>query len=290
MVSPRSTTFLLITFALSLPGCQANDSTPEGAEAASSFIDADAATANIVEVTGLDFAYDAPMEISPGWTTFRFSSQGAEPHHLTLMRLENGHSLADLMSALQERRPLAGIATALGGPNAPMPGGVSTATMHLEEGEYAMLCFIPSADGSMHLMKGMVRSVSVRGPAAGSAPAEDARLTFSDYSFDISGDLTAGQRTIMASTHPDATEPHEVLLARLAPGATAQDLDDWIHSMKGPPPAEFLGGVTALDPGKSATFTADLTPGEYAFLCPLPSVKDGEAHSRKGMIHQFTVR
>jgi uncharacterized cupredoxin-like copper-binding protein len=81
-----------------------------------------------------------------------------------------------------------------------------------------------------------------------------------------------------------------VVLARLAPGKTAEDLNRWIHNMDGPPPAEFLGGVTALDPGKSNTFTANFTPGEYALICPLPSVKDGEPHSMKGMIQQFTVR
>ena len=61
-----------------------------------------------------------------------------------------------------------------------------------------------------------------------------------------------------------------------------------MHAMEGPPPAEFIGGITALDPGESGLFSADFTPGEYAFLCPLPS-PDGVAHTYKGMIHQFTV-
>ena len=58
--------------------------------------------------------------------------------------------------------------------------------------------------------------------------------------------------------------------------------------MQGPPPAEFIGGITALDPGESGDFTANFTPGEYAFLCPLPS-PDGEPHTNKGMLHQFRV-
>lgn len=49
--------------------------------------------------------------------------------------------------------------------------------------------------------------------------------------------------------------------------------------MEGPPPAEFLGGATALSPGKSSTFTAEFESGEYAWICPLIEHKGAQWRS-----------
>jgi uncharacterized cupredoxin-like copper-binding protein len=243
-----------------------------------------------VEVAGMDYAFEAPAEVEAGWTTFRFANRGTEAHHLTLVRLEGGHTVADVVSAMQERRPLKGIATAVGGPNAPMPGAEANATVHLTPGEYALICVIPSPDGVPHLFKGMVKPITVRESGARTEePPADLQITLVDYAFAIEGSVQAGEQTIRAYNDASASEPHEIVVARLAPGKTVEDVNEWIHAMQGPPPAEFLGGITALDPGHSGSFTIDFTPGEYALLCPLPSA-DGQSHSHKGMVHQFTVQ
>jgi uncharacterized cupredoxin-like copper-binding protein len=245
-------------------------------------------TANVVVVTTRDHEFDAPREIVPGWTTFRLVDNGPEPHHMVLARLEDGRTMDDFMAALQAGS-LEGIGVAVGGPNAPGPGNEGNATVYLEPGEYVMACFIPSPDGVPHVAKGMVRPLTVRGePAQAREPTADVEVTFVDYAFSMP-EVQSGRRTIRVTTDGSASEAHEVLLARLAPGRTVQDLNDWIHSMEGPPPAEFLGGVTNLEQGRSAYFSADFTPGEYALICPIPSVHDGEAHSSKGMMRQFTV-
>jgi uncharacterized cupredoxin-like copper-binding protein len=244
--------------------------------------------ANVVVVTTRDHEFDAPREIVPGWTTFRLVDNGPEPHHMVLARLEDGRTMDDFMAALQAGS-LEGIGVAVGGPNAPGPGGEANATVYLEPGEYVMACFIPSPDGVPHIAKGMVKPLTVRGePAQAREPTADVEVTFVDYAFSMP-EVQSGRRTIRVTTDGSASEAHEVLLARLAPGRTVQDLNDWIHSMDGPPPAEFLGGVTNLEQGRSAYFSADFTPGEYALICPIPSVHDGEAHSSKGMMRQFTV-
>lgn len=248
-------------------------------------------SANIVEVQGSDFTFDAPLDIPSGWTTFRFVNTGPEPHHLSLLRLENGHTPDDLVAAIRDRKPIEGIATALGGPNAGEIGMHTSAAMRLEPGQYVLTCFIPSPDGTPHIFKGMIKPITVRTDAAGVEPgAPDARITFTDYAFNVTGELAAGERTILASTDPGATEPHEVVVVRLASGKTVADVNEWMHTMEGPPPGEFIGGVTGIDPGHSNSFTVTLTPGEYALLCPIPSNQDGQPHSMKGMVHQFTVR
>jgi hypothetical protein len=59
--------------------------------------------------------------------------------------------------------------------------------------------------------------------------------------------------------------------------------------MKGPPPAEALGGVTLLDKGARSSFVANLTPGEYGLICFVPDGKDGKPHLAHGMIKTIKV-
>lgn len=291
MPHPRRSSAVLV--AVLLAACQGAESAPEEVPASVASAlqpGASAAAPAVVEIVGLDYAFEAPAEIDAGWTTFRFANHGPEPHHLSLVRLEGGHTVDDLVAAMRDPGNTERISTPVGGPNAAMPHGATSATVNLTPGEYALLCLVPSPDGVPHIFKGMVKPITVReSSATAAAPRADVELTFSDYSFQLSAPITAGERTIRATTTPGSTEVHEVVVARLAPGRTVEDLNAWIHDMQGPPPAEFIGGVTALAPGLSNTFTVDFTPGEYAFICPIPSSKDGQAHSMKGMLHQFTV-
>lgn len=292
MRSASRSTVILLTALLAgacRPAEDAAEAAPPAAETAAPAAAA-AAAPPVVEVSGTDYAFEAPIEVDAGWTTFRFAAQGREPHHLTLIKLAPGKTAADLIAALRDRQPMGGIGVPVGGPNAPMPGASSNATVNLEAGEYALLCVIPSPDGMPHFMKGMVKPITVRpGASTATPPSAEIELTFRDYAFELSEPITAGLHTIRATTAADATEPHEVVIARLEPGKSVEDLGGWLSTMQGPPPATFLGGVTAMAPGVSNTFTVDFAPGDYVILCPIPSEKDGQEHHLKGMIHQFTV-
>jgi hypothetical protein len=80
------------------------------------------------------------------------------------------------------------------------------------------------------------------------------------------------------------------VLLRLAPGKKVEDFATWSETgMKGPPPAEPLGGVTLLDQGARGTFSANLTPGEYGFICYFPDKKDGKPHLAHGMMKTIKV-
>jgi len=271
--------------------CGQADSAGGSAEdtSAASASSASASEPQVVEVGAVDYSFESPDELDPGWVTFHLANHGAEAHHLTLLRLEEGRTVTELVAALRDGRPIDGIATWAGGPNAPMPGASSNATVQLTPGEYALICLVPSPDGVPHVFKGMVKEITVRdGPSAGAEPAADVEVTLRDYAFQMNREVTAGKHTIRAVNETTSTEPHEVVVARLAPGKTVQDVNNWIHDMQGPPPAEFLGGISAIAPGQSGTFTVDFTPGEYAILCPVPGA-DGEPHTYKGMMLQFTV-
>ena len=244
----------------------------------------------IVTVTATDFRFDAPATAPAGAVTIHLINHGKELHQVQLVKLEDGKTAADFAKALQTPGPPPSWIKFVGGPNGIAPGQEARATSVLAPGSYMYLCFIPSQDGVMHAAKGMVRpfEVTATSGAMAEAPAADVTITLTDYAFDSSQPLTAGAHTILVKNA--GPQAHEIVLLRLPPGKKAEDFGRWAETgMKGPPPAEPLGGVGFLDKGSEGSFTADLTPGDYGFICFVPDAKDGKPHLAHGMMKSITV-
>ncbi|MFL5498962.1 MAG: hypothetical protein ACJ8AA_10435 [Gemmatimonadaceae bacterium] len=244
--------------------------------------------ANVVRVIGEDFKFDAPDIIPAGLTEFRFLNKGPALHHMAILKLENGKTFDDLQAVLAHPGPPPAWIKEVGGPNAPDAGLESNATVMLEPGNYALICFV-DIGGPPHFTKGMAKALRVvpsTGTAA-SAPKIDATATLFDYNFTISSPIRAGTRTIRVVN--SAKQHHEVELVQLAPGATLADFMKWMEKMDGPPPGKAVGGVAGMDSGMSQYFTADFARGNYALLCFLPDAKDGKPHFVHGMVQQITV-
>ncbi|HEX8695376.1 MAG TPA: hypothetical protein VF746_23390 [Longimicrobium sp.] len=253
-----------------------------------------AAAPQVVTVTARDFNFEAPAEIAAGPTTFRLVNAGQALHHVQLVKLDDGKTLQDVYAALQAGGPPPAWVHWVGGPNAPDPGSGSNATLVLEPGNYALLCFVDIPDHVPHVMKGMARALRVTAPAttpvanaSNGLPAADVVMTLNDYSFTLSKPLTAGRHTIRVQNA--ARQPHEVELVRLAPGKTFADLEAWMGSMQGPPPASAIGGVAGLEPGVVNNFDVDLAAGDYVLICFLPDAKDGKPHLMHGMVQTIHV-
>jgi hypothetical protein len=59
----------------------------------------------------------------------------------------------------------------------------------------------------------------------------------------------------------------------------------------GPPPFEWAGGYQVIMPGATGWATLDLTPGEYALVCFIPSpANQGKRHFALGMFRPFSVK
>ena len=243
-----------------------------------------------------DFSFDAPDSISAGWTTFHLVNDGPNFHHIQLVRLDSGKTVQDLGEALKNpNAPPPRWAVFVGGPNAPSPGSASDATLNLQPGSYAMLCVVDIPGHVAHAAKGMVRPLTVT--AASGAPAAepnaDVTITESDYKFDIPANITAGNHTFkIVNSGP---QPHEVEIIRLAPGKTMKDFGEFMakayaDKVDGPPPGDGLGGITAMIPGGTEYFTANMTPGNYVMICFVPDMKDGKPHADHGMVKEFTVK
>jgi len=254
---------------------------------------------HIAVVHGKDFSFDAPDSVTAGWTTFRFVNDGPSLHHLQIIRLEGGKTVADFAAAMQEadknHTPPPAWIVDVGGPNAPNPTGESNASINLLPGNYALLCFVDIPNHVPHFTKGMIRPLKVTagtGPGA-AEPASDVTVALADYAFNVQGSLTVGKHTFKVVNN--GPQPHEVELFRLAPGKTMKDFNAFVQQAyagktEGPPPVDALGGIAAVTTAMNEYFTADLTPGNYVLLCFVPDAKDGKPHLEHGMVKEFKVK
>lgn len=285
------TTIVSVVGSVSLAGFITNNTTDRslaGVAIPTHVAVAPTAKARVVQVTGEDFKFDAPDVIPAGLTEFRFTNKGPSLHHMAILKLTDGKTIDDLRTVLANPGPPPAWVKEMGGPNAPDPGLEANATVMLEPGNYALICFV-DIGGPPHFAKGMVRALRVA-PAkvADPKPKADVTATLVDYSFRLSSPIRAGTRTIRV--HNAARQHHEVELVQLAPGKTLGDFMSWLQKMEGPPPGKALGGVAGMDPGMSQYFTHDFIAGNYALICFLPDAKDGKPHFAHGMVQQIAVK
>ena len=249
--------------------------------------------APVAVYTASEYAFTGPDTLSAGATTFRMEMAGAELHHISLVRFDDGHTLEEFLAAPPDAPPPSWAHFA-GGPNPVTPGGASEATVVLTTGAWAMVCFVPAPDGMPHIAKGMAKAFTVVPSSAPAAePAAQVVMTLREYDFDLSAPLTAGTHTIRIENA--GAQDHEVLLVKLHEGKTVQDMVSYVDQMEagtvsGPPPGTPMGGVAGMSTGVRKWITATLTPGEYGLLCFVPHAGDGRMHTHHGMARQFWIQ
>ena len=246
----------------------------------------------IVTVRATDYKFDAPASIPAGTISFRLENVGKEVHHLWLVQLKSGKTFEDFVKAMESsgapRMPE--WAVDVGGPNEASPGVSAYATITLEPGRYAMVCYVPSPDGRPHVMKGMVSALTVvsAGAVAANEPKAEVTLRMTDYAFALSKPIEAGPRVIRVENA--APQSHEVVIGRLLPKKTLRQALEWLNNgQKGAAPVVAIGGASGLAQGRHQIITATFEPGRYVFLCFIPDAKDGKPHTDHGMALEFTV-
>jgi uncharacterized cupredoxin-like copper-binding protein len=275
-----------------LAACASDGPSRDAATSTGSAGKAPAAAPAVITVAAKDYSFDAPDTLRAGLTTIRLVNNGKELHHAQLVKLDDvTKTMADIHEALKNPGPPPAWVKFVGGPNAVPPGKSSETTSILSHGKYVYLCFIPSSDGIVHARKGMVKMFAVwpqDQKTVTELPASVATIKMLDYDYELSQPLTPGRHTIRVENV--GPQPHELALLKLAPGKTVADFAAWDKGgMKGPPPVEPVGGVVALDKGGNATFTADLTAGDYGLMCFIPDSKDGKPHYAHGMMKPIKV-
>ena len=255
---------------------------------------ADPPTPTVVTVRALDFRFEAPASVPAGTVTFRLKNDGREAHHLWIVQLKDGKKPADFIEATKvwgSNLKMPPWAVDVGGPNSASPGERAEGTVTLEPGTYMLVCWVPSSNGVIHVMRGMVQPLRVlaRRGAAPEEPTATTNLVLDDYSFTFSKPLSAGQQIVRVENRA-TTQSHEVVIARLLPGRTMLQAVLWLNGgQAGPSPVEAIGGASGLATGRQMYLNLDLKPGTYVLLCFIPDVKTGKPHSDHGMLKEIII-
>ncbi len=103
-----------------------------------------------------------------------------------------------------------------------------------------------------------------------------------DYHFAAPFPNSAGRYSFVMDNAGE--EPHMMILAHLEEGVTIEE----VLASEGETGviASFESDVAM--PGIEVVVTADLEPGRWVVVCPIPNSK-GTSHAELGMVHEFTV-
>lgn len=235
-----------------------------------------------------EYAFDVPAEVQAGYVNVRLENNGQEPHHAQLVRMNDGVTADQFIAELAAGNEAAmGMISFEGGAGITPPGATSpVATSNLVAGNYAVMSFVPDAEGVPGFAKGMFAPFTVTGEGGGSAPEADAQVTLADFSITLPENLTTGQVWQITNNGP---QPHEMAIIRLAEGTTFNDVAAWMAAPDGPPPYEDVGGLQGIMPGATAYLDASFDPGTYVALCFIPDPATGQDHATLGMVQPFQL-
>jgi hypothetical protein len=143
----------LLAFETETCGTAHSDATPLPAGATRD-IEQDATR---VDVNATDYAFHL-VDVEAGPTSFVLSNDGSETHVLEIVKLADGITLDQALQANGDEGTIVGQWQT----NLAAPGDDETITFNVEPGNYALVCFIPTADGTPHLMLGMHHEFTVQ--------------------------------------------------------------------------------------------------------------------------------
>ena len=108
-------------------------------------------------VSATDYAFHIG-DVAAGRTSFVLTNDGEETHEMVVVKLAEGVTLDEAMEADGEE----GTVDRSWATNLAAPGGDEEAvTFDVEPGNYALVCFMPDADGTPHIMLGMRHEFTV---------------------------------------------------------------------------------------------------------------------------------
>jgi uncharacterized cupredoxin-like copper-binding protein len=115
-----------------------------------------------------DLGYTMPAWVA-GTQTIHVVNDGPQIHEAQLFRLDAGKTAKDYIATAAPgyKGPKAG--APVGGSGALSPGLDNYWTVTLAPGTYLLMCYVPGADGTPHIMQGMVQEFTVPAPAAPTA-------------------------------------------------------------------------------------------------------------------------
>lgn len=243
-------------------------------------------------ITVTDDGCDAPDQVDAGVVNVRLFNRSMTLRHVEFIRRDRLTPLSEVRQLLATNDRNVPWLRALGGPAPASPGGISSATLVLERGNYVLSCvFAGTPSLRQPFPDGIVKELVVTaapGPARREVlPAAEIAMRLFEWNFTVDGPLFAGRRSIRVENA--GRIEHNVWIVRLLPGRTAEQAAAWVSDPRGAPPFEAVGGTTELEAEQAINITVDFRPGEYVFLCTLFNPLSRRTHVGHGMIKVVRV-
>jgi hypothetical protein len=289
-LNSRAAGALLGAMILFLAACGSSSKSSNGSDTSTSGV----AKRPNVTFDAADYSFSGPSTVPAGYVDITLHNGGKEDHQAAIAKVDATTTIAEVQALVAGNDPLKNPdITFVGGPNNASAGQTVTATVHLTPGRYAMMCFIPAADGKAHAVHGMVKFFTVTDQQnTAPEPQASATATLNDFNFALPTPFP-GTGTLKVVN--GGSEVHEMIMSKLLPGKTLADARTFYvggaqGKNPGPPPFTAVGGVVGVGPGQANWIDLHLTPGTYVFFCFFPDPKKGGLpHALEGMLTQATV-
>lgn len=244
-----------------------------------------------ITVVATDYAFTAPDTVEAGLVAWTLRDDGADSHHLIVVRIGDGHTTAEALAAVATSGPVPPWLETLGGvedAEQEIDVGDDFITL-LEPGSHLLLCILPHPDGGTHAAHGMVRPFTVvateRAPAPDPVATDTIRMV--DFAFGIPDTIGAGARTFLLLNR--GAQRHHAVLEQVPDGATMEQVFADFELEEPPPGYRPLGGFTSIGPGRQGWFRVTLAPGRYLLACLIADPATGRVHVELGMGRLFDV-
>ncbi len=247
---------------------------------------------------GTDFAISGSPR--PGHIDVTFANTDSKAHEAQIVPLKPGKSVQDVLADLKsggEQKAAADLAadpeTTTYGTPALLSGGQTSEVIsdRIPAGTYAVVSFLPGADGQPQVTAGMAGQFTVGGAPVEATPARDGEVSLTDSGITLPAGFQG--RGTFAVTNA-GTKQHSFSIARL--DGPLDDLFNYVgsHLAQNQPidgaPGAIVSGVATLNPGQTAFLVLDLEPGHYGYVSTVQG--DGgpsDTDYARGLKGEFTV-
>lgn len=242
-------------------------------------------------VIARDTALDSPPTVPAGLTTVRLLLNAKTRRELVVHRIPAGIAPEELVRGAAGRPSRWFEQWSFGGPMVPRDSSNEAAvTMDLRPGRYALVSYEVDAAGRPRgdkFLWVMVTAIRAAALIPDRLPVADATFKIRDNRIDIAGAMRPGQRTLQVENA--GTQANDLMIVRLEPGKTIDDVQRFLRDRKGGSPFVYVGGLTPMSPGSSVQTRLVLRAGTHVVLSTFRSARDRSDGYQRGIIATFKV-
>ena len=245
----------------------------------------------VLNVIAKGASIETPSTVPAGITPVRLTIAGGVKREVVVHRVPAGTTPEDLVRRAAGRPERWFDQWSFGGPTAPRDSAPdANATLDLRPGRYVVVAYEVDSAGRPRGDKYVWRDVTIIAgavliPARFAVP--DLTIRMKDARIDVSGDVRTGQRILQVENA--GVHPHELLVVRLKPGRTVDDVRRWDRDRADAAPFVYVGGLTPMSNGMTAQTKLLLKTGVHVLLCPMRHVGARERDYQRGVMATFKV-